>query len=70
MRNGAAMEVGDRVEVHTRFNDCWVPGFEIAGIVSDGYRVCRSDGTLLPDVTGESDLRLASPEGRHGPTDL
>lgn len=54
------MEVGDRVEVHTRFNNAWVPGFEIAARVSSGYRVRRtSDGTVLPDVTGESDLRPA-----------
>jgi hypothetical protein len=60
------MEVGDHVEVHTRFNNSWVPGFEIARIVSEGYRVCHtSDGTLLPDFTGESDLRLA-PDDRGG----
>jgi hypothetical protein len=56
------LHVGDRVELHTKFNDSWVPGFEIAEVVMDGYRVRRtSDGTVLPDLTGESDLRPASP---------
>jgi hypothetical protein len=55
------LNVGDRVELHTKFNDTWVPGFEIAEVVTDRYRVCRtSDGTVLPDLTGESDLRPAS----------
>ncbi|MEY2430919.1 MAG: hypothetical protein QOC92_644 [Acidimicrobiaceae bacterium] len=56
------LQVGECVELHTRFNDSWVPGFEIAEVVADRYRVRRtSDGTVLPDLTGESDLRVASP---------
>ena len=56
------MKVGEQVEVHTRFNDSWVPGFEIAEVADSGYRVRRrSDGTLLPNVTSASDLRPASP---------
>jgi hypothetical protein len=56
------MEVGEQVEVHTRFNDSWVPGFEIAEVADSGYRVRRrSDGSLLPNVTSESDLRPMSP---------
>lgn len=52
------MEVGQQVEVHTKFNDSWSPGFEIAEVVSGGYRVRRgSDGMVLPDFTSESDLR-------------
>lgn len=31
------MQVGDHVEVHTRFNDSWVPGYEIVEVVSSGY---------------------------------
>lgn len=55
------LRVGERVEVHTRFNDAWVSGFEIAEIVGDSYRVRRlSDGTLLPNLTGEDDVRPAS----------
>ncbi len=56
------MKVGESVEVHTRFNDSWVPGFEIAEVATAGYRVRRtSDATLLPDFTSESDLRPVSP---------
>lgn len=55
------MNVGEQVEVHTRFNDSWVPGFEIAEVAGSGYRVRRrSDGSLLPNVTSESDLRPVS----------
>jgi hypothetical protein len=55
------VEVGDAVEVHTRFNDTWVPGFEIAEVVEGGYRVRRlSDGSMLPNLTSEDDLRPAS----------
>ena len=60
---GASMEVGDRVEVHTRFNNTWVTGFEVAAVVGSGYRLCRtSDGTVLPSVTSESDLRPEPPD--------
>lgn len=67
------MHVNDQVEVHTKFNDSWVPGFEIAEVADGGYRVRRrSDRTLLPNVTSESDLRQVVPtaDGRrssHGP---
>jgi hypothetical protein len=55
------LRVGEQVEVHTKFNDSWVSGFEIAEVVDDGYRVRRlSDGTLLPNLTGEEDVRPAS----------
>lgn len=60
---GVSMEIGDRVEVHTRFNNTWVTGFEIAAVVGSGYRLSRtSDGTVLPSVTSESDLRLEPPD--------
>lgn len=56
------MRVGEQVEVHTRFNDSWVPGFEIAEVEDSGYRVRRrSDGVILPSVTSESDLRPVRP---------
>jgi hypothetical protein len=55
------LQVGELVELHTRYNDSWVSGFEIAEVVGDGYRVRRtSDGTLLPDLTGEADVRPAT----------
>ena len=56
-----ALGVGEVVEVHTKFNDSWVRGFEIAEVVDGGYRVRRlSDGSLLPNLTGEDDVRPAS----------
>jgi hypothetical protein len=55
------LHIGEPVEVHTKYNDSWVSGFEIAEVVEGGYRVRRtSDGTLLPNLTGEEDLRPAS----------
>jgi hypothetical protein len=55
------LPVGEPVEVHTKYNDSWVRGFEIAEVLEGGYRVRRtSDGTLLPNLTGEEDLRPAS----------
>ena len=54
------MQIGDRVEVHTKFNDSWTAGFEIAQITPEGYRVRRvSDGTSLPGSTSAADLRPA-----------
>ena len=47
--------------MHTTFDNSWAPGFEIAEVIDrGGYRVRRkSDGTVLPSVTAEYDLRLA-----------
>ena len=54
----ARLEEGELVEVHTKYNDSWVKGFEIAEVVEGGYRVRRtSDGSLLPNLTGEDDVR-------------
>ncbi len=62
------MHVGEQVEVHTRFNDSWVAGFEIAEVADSGYRVRRrSDGSLLPNLTSESDLRPVPPTSRWTP---
>jgi hypothetical protein len=50
--------VGDRIEVHTRFNDTWSSGFEIAEVLPSGYRVRRThDRTMLPELTGDDDVR-------------
>jgi hypothetical protein len=52
---------GDPVEVFVRYNQSWVPGFEIAAITRDGYQVRRSgDRSLLPSITGAADLRPAT----------
>jgi len=59
------VEVGDRIEVHTKFSDSWVGGFEIAAIIPEGYRVRRlSDGSLLPGYTSDADVRPARSRAR------
>jgi hypothetical protein len=56
-----ALRVGDAVEVHTTFDDEWVPGYEIAEVADGGFRVCRtSDRSLLPNLTGAADVRALS----------
>ena len=56
-----AAEVGDPVDVHTQFSDSWVSGFEIAEVIPEGYRVRRkSDASLLPGYTSESDVRRST----------
>ena len=58
MERHQSVEVGDQVDVHTRFSDSWVGGFEIAEIIPEGYRVRRtSDRSLLPGYTSAADLR-------------
>ena len=60
MERHVVVEVGDRVEVHTKFSDSWVGGFEIAEVIPEGYRVRRiSDGSILPGYTSETDVRRA-----------
>lgn len=61
------MHVGDSVEVHKKFNDSWTTGFVIAQVTDNGYRVVRrSDGTMLPGFTGETDVRITRTPGTHG----
>jgi len=53
---------GTRVEVRSRFESAWSRGFEVAERVDDGpptrYRLRRrSDGSILPAVFEENDLR-------------
>src|SRR3954463_1276026 len=64
------MDIGDRVELHSKFTDKWVAGFEVAAVVDGGYQVRRlSDGRLLPEPTGPADIRLLSnPPDRRRPT--
>jgi anti-sigma regulatory factor (Ser/Thr protein kinase) len=58
----AWLDVGDPVEVYSAFNHAWAPGFRVAGIVGDGYQLCRSsDGSLLPGPTSREDLRPEPP---------
>ena len=58
------MREGQEIEVHTRFDDSWCEGFEIAEVTADGVRVRRkSDGALLPGVTSRADVRPAAGHG-------
>jgi hypothetical protein len=53
------LTTGTKVQVHTRFNDSWISGFEVAEVLINGYRVRRtSDGSVLPGYTSTEDLRL------------
>jgi hypothetical protein len=59
------VKIDQQVEVWNRFNNAWVPGFEIAYLEAGGYRLRRaSDGELLCNVTGKSDLRPSGPRRR------
>ena len=54
------LDIGHLVEVHTQFDGSWCMGFEIAEVLPSGYRVRRThDGAVLPDPTGEHDVRPA-----------
>lgn len=55
------MRIGQQVEVHTHYTGAWATGFEVADVVTEGYVVRRrSDGSLLPVVIPEVDLREAT----------
>ena len=57
------MRINDNVEVFNAFAGTWTAGFRVARVVDGGYRLRRtSDGSILPTVTGEADLRIASAE--------
>ena len=52
------MQVGEPVEVYSAYENIWSDGFVIAEVGNGGYTVRRlSDGSLLPRVTSETDLR-------------
>lgn len=55
-----SLRAGVRVDVRSRFVGDWSRGFEVAERVEaeGGYRLRRlSDGSVLPDVFREEDLR-------------
>ena len=54
-----ALDVGDEVEVFSGYERNWSTGFSVAEVLRGRrYRLRRSsDGALLPDPTGTSDLR-------------
>jgi hypothetical protein len=53
------LDVGDHVEVFSGYEHTWSTGFSVAEVLQGNrYRLRRrSDGALLPDPTGGSDLR-------------
>ena len=53
------LDVGDDVEVFSGYEHSWSTGFSVAEVLQGNrYRLRRgSDGVLLPDPTGASDLR-------------
>lgn len=56
------MEIGERVEVYSAFEQTWTDGFEIADVRDEGYLVRRRcDGFVLPHPTSPSDLRAVPP---------
>ena len=54
-----SLDVGDDVEVFSGYEHTWSTGFSVAEVLQGNrYRLRRrSDGALLPDPTGASDLR-------------
>lgn len=57
------LRVGTRVDVHTRYElGRWAPGFTIAEVRPDGYRIRRaSDGAVLSETIRADEIRLVSP---------
>ncbi|HEX4979557.1 MAG TPA: hypothetical protein VFV35_05785 [Acidimicrobiales bacterium] len=50
-RTAAALDPGTPVEVHSRFDRTWRPGFRVEAVEGRGYRLRRiSDGAVLPAV--------------------
>jgi hypothetical protein len=53
-----AIDVGDRVDVRSRFIGEWARGFEVVEVLPEGYRIRRlSDGSVLPEVIPPDDVR-------------
>lgn len=62
------LRVGTRVDVHTR-NEVgrWAPGFTIAEVRLDGYRIRRaSDGAVLGETIRAEEIRVVTPNPRIG----
>lgn len=54
----APIGTGDAVEVRSRFDQRWTPGFTVAGITDSGYRLRRtSDASVLPAWFPREQLR-------------
>jgi hypothetical protein len=61
----AGPEVGEPVEVATRFTGSWSRGFVVAGVEQQAYRLRRlSDGHVLPMTFSAHELRADRRRGR------
>lgn len=62
-RKGHGLPVGTRVDVHTRYElGRWAPGFTIAEVRADGYRIRRcSDGSVLKATIHPDEVRAVAP---------
>jgi len=50
--------VGTAVDVRNRYIGTWSNGFEVAGLVEEGYLIRRlSDGSVLPDPLSFDEVR-------------
>jgi hypothetical protein len=57
-RRRAPLRPGTAVEVRSRFDGSWAPGFEVADVDAAGYIIRRhSDGSLLPVPLPLDDVR-------------
>ncbi|HUY22145.1 MAG TPA: hypothetical protein VMV22_07365 [Acidimicrobiales bacterium] len=55
---GRAHRVGAKVAVRNRYLGTWSPGFEVAALHRDGYRIRRaSDGAVFGEVIAFGDVR-------------
>ena len=55
--SGTGLDVGTTVYVRSRFLGTWSSGFEVAEVLTDGYRIRRtSDGHDFPDVFAFEDV--------------
>jgi hypothetical protein len=62
------LRVGTRVDVHTRYEvGRWAPGFTIAEVRPDGYRIRRaSDGAILGETIRAEEIRAVTPNPSFG----
>ncbi|MFZ0667865.1 MAG: hypothetical protein WAM97_19110 [Acidimicrobiales bacterium] len=50
--------VGTAVDVRNRYIGSWSRGFEVAGLVEQGYMIRRlSDGSVLPEALSFDEVR-------------
>jgi len=53
------LEPGYPVEVYNTFTRAWTGGFIVVATDDAGYRLRRTDGTVLPAVFDDDDVRPA-----------